>query len=88
MEPVEDGHHGLRCTAKGPQVLGHSEDGKATGLEAPELVVVDEIVELLGDGSAPPLIHAGAPKLITRASLASSSMRSACACWVNGVVRT
>ena len=58
MKSVGDDHERLKRIghAKRPQVLRGNKDCQAMGLEAPKLVVIDEIVQLLGDGGAALLV--------------------------------
>jgi hypothetical protein len=61
MKSVGDDHERLKCIGqtKRPQVLRSNKDRQAMGLEPPELGVIDEIVELLGDGGTAPLVSSG-----------------------------
>src|SRR5262249_51790512 len=70
MKSVGDDHDWLKRIghAKGPQVLRGNKDRQTMGLEAPELVVIDEIVELLGDSAAAPLVSSGRLQLFRGAS--------------------
>src|SRR5215831_2246215 len=70
MKSVGDHHERLKRIghAKGPQVLRGNKDRQTMGLEAPELVVIDEIVELLGDSAAAPLVSSGRLQLFRGAS--------------------
>src|SRR3546814_19066729 len=66
MEPGGDDYERLKRIghAKRPQVLGRGKDREAMRLKAPELVVVDQVIELLGDVRRPPLVHSGLLKLL------------------------
>ena len=70
MKAVGDDHERLKRIgqAKRPQILRGNKDRQAMGLEAPELVVIDEIVELLGDGDAAPLVSSSRLQLFRRTS--------------------
>jgi hypothetical protein len=70
MKSVGDHHERLQRIgqAKRPQVLRSNKARQAMGLESPELVVIDEIVELLGDGGAAPLVDSGRLQLFRGAS--------------------
>src|SRR5215469_13553560 len=70
MKSVGNNHERLKRIgqAKRPQILRGNKDRQAVGLEAPELVVIDEIVELLGDGGAVPLVSSGRLQLFRGAS--------------------
>ena len=59
MKAVGDDDERLECIghAKRPHVLGGRKDGETVSLKAPELVVVDEIIELVGDGRSPLLVR-------------------------------
>ena len=59
MKPVGDDYEGLERIghAKRPHILGRRKDGEAMSLKAPELVVIDQIIELLGDGRSPLLVR-------------------------------
>ena len=70
LKSVGDDHERLKRIgqAKRPQVLRGNKDRQAMGLEAPELMVIDEIVELLGDRGAAPLVDSGRLQLFRGAS--------------------
>ena len=70
MKSVRDHHERLKRIgqAKRPQVLRRNKDRQAMGLEAPEVVVIDEIVELLDDGGAAPLVNSGRLQLLRAGS--------------------
>ena len=70
MKSVGDSYERLKRIgqAKCPQVLRGNKDRQAMGLEAPELVVIDEIVQLLGDCGATPLVSSGRLQLFRGAS--------------------
>ena len=58
MKPVGDNDEGLERIghAKRPHVLGGRKDGETMSLKPPELVVIDEIIKLFGDGRSPLLV--------------------------------
>src|SRR5215468_2525834 len=70
MKAVGDDHERLKRIGqtKRPQILRGNKDRQAMGLEAPELVVIDEIVELLGDGDAAPLVSSSRLQLFRSTS--------------------
>jgi hypothetical protein len=45
-------------------VLGGRKDDEAMGLKAPELVIIDQIIKLLGNGRAPLLVGCCTLKLL------------------------
>jgi hypothetical protein len=76
MKSVGDDNERLKRNgqAKRPQVLTGNKDCQALGPQAPELVVIDEIVKLLSDGGAAPLVSSGRLQLFRwRASRGSSA---------------
>src|SRR5215469_15125328 len=70
MKSVGNDHERLKRIgqAKRRQILRGNKDRQAMGLKAPELVVIDKIVELLGDSGAAPLVDSGRLQLFRGAS--------------------
>ncbi len=68
MKAVGDLDQGFQCIRdpEGAQIVRGGEDHQAVGLETPELVVLDEIVQLLDQVVDAPLVRAGRLQLSQR----------------------